>query len=105
MKVCRYICIHLIILIMTIFIVSESSRTIKIGYSIAKMEKELIKLSEENKKLEYESGKLKVREKVALRVKDMRLNLIIPDKGDKGKDIMLVKKPHWHMHENPHGKS
>ncbi len=87
---------------MTIFIISESSRTIKIGYSIAKMEKELIKLSEENKKLEYESGKLKVREKVTLRVRDMKLNLIIPDKG---KDIMLVKKPHWHMHENPHGKS
>ncbi len=87
---------------MTIFIVSESSRNIKIGYNISKMEKELIKLSEENKKLEYESGKLKVREKVALRVRDMKLNLIVPDKG---KDIMLVKKPHWHMHENPHGKS
>ncbi len=87
---------------MTIFIISESSRTVKIGYNIAKMEKELRRLSEENKKLEYESGKLKVREKVALRVRDMKLNLIIPDKG---KDIMLVKKPHWHMHENPHGKS
>ncbi len=93
---------HLIILIMTIFTISESSRTIKIGYNIAKMEKELIKLSEENKKLEYKSGKLKVREKVALRVRDMKLNLIIPDKG---KDIMLVKKPHGHMHKNPHGKS
>ena len=102
MKVCRYICMHLIILIMTIFTISESSRTIKIGYNIAKMEKELIKLSEENKKLEYESGKLKVHEKVALRVRNMKLNLIIPDKG---KDIMLVKKPHWHMHKNPHGKS
>ncbi len=102
MKVCRYICIHLIILIMMIFIVSESSRTIKIGYNIAKMEKELIKLSEENKKLEYKSGKLKVREKVALRVRDMKLNLIIPDKD---KDIMLVKKSHGHMHKNPHGKS
>jgi hypothetical protein len=90
---------------MTIFTISESSRTIKIGYNIAKMEKELIKLSEENKKLEYKSGKLKVREKVALRVRDMKLNLVIPDKGDKGKDIMLVKKPHGHMHKNPHGRS
>jgi hypothetical protein len=89
---------------MTIFIISESSRTVKIGYNIAKMEKELIKLSEENKKLEYESGKLKVHEKVALRVRDMKLNLIIPDKC-RDTDIMLVKKPHGHMHENPHGKS
>jgi hypothetical protein len=45
-----------------------------------------------------------VHEKVALRVRDMKLNLIIPDKC-RDTDIMLVKKPHGHMHENPHGKS
>ncbi len=102
MRVCRYICVLLIILIMTIFTISESSRTVNIGYNIARMEKELKRLSEENKKLEYKSGRLKVREKVSLRVKDMKLNLIIPDKG---KDIILVKKPHEHMDKNPHGKS
>ena len=102
MRVCRYICVLLIILIMTIFTISESSRTVNIGYNIARMEKELKKLSEKNKKLEYKSGRLKVREKVSLRVKDMKLNLIIPDKG---KDIILVKKPHEHMDKNPHGKS
>ncbi len=102
MKVCRYICVLLTILIMTIFTISESSRVIRIGYNIARMEKELEKLSEENKKLEYKSSRLKVFEKVSLRVKDMRLNLIIPDKG---KDIILVKKPHEYMNQNPHGKS
>ncbi len=102
MRVCRYICILLIILIMTIFTISESSRTVKIGYNIARMEKELKKLSEKNKKLEYKSGRLKVPEKISLRVKDMKLNLIIPDKG---KDIILVKKPHEHVNKNPHGKS
>ncbi len=102
MRVSRYICVLLIILIMTIFTITESSRTINIGYNIARMEQELRKLSEENKKLEYKSGKLKVREMVSLRVKDMKLNLIIPDKD---KDIILVKKPQEHMDKNPHGKS
>ncbi len=87
---------------MTIFTISESSRTVKIGYNIARMEKELKKLSEKNKKLEYKSGRLKVPEKISLRVKDMKLNLIIPDKE---KDIILVKKPHEHMNKDPHGKS
>jgi hypothetical protein len=87
---------------MTIFTISESSRTVKIGYNIARMEKELKRLSEENKKLEYKSGRLKIPEKISLRVKDMKLNLIIPDKG---KDVILVKKPHEHMNKDPHGKS
>jgi cell division protein FtsL len=102
MKICRYICMHLIILIMTIFTISESSRTIKIGYNIARMEKELKKLSEENKKLEYKSDRLKVHEKVSLRVKDMKLNLIIPDEG---KDIILVEKVREFKNKNPYGKS
>ncbi len=102
MRVCRYICVLLIIFIMTIFTISESSRTVKIGYNIARMEKELKRLSEENKKLEYKSGRLKIPEKISLRVKDMKLNLIIPDKG---KDVILVKKPHEHMNKDPHGKS
>ncbi len=87
---------------MTIFTISESSRTVKIGYNIARMEKELKRLSEENKKLEYKSGRLKIPEKISLRVKDMKLNLIIPDKG---KDVILVKKPHEHMDKDPHEKS
>ncbi len=87
---------------MTIFTISESSRTVKIGYNIARMEKELKKLSEENKKLEYKSDRLTVPEKISLRVKNMKLNLIIPDKG---KDVILVKKPHEHMNKDPHGKS
>lgn len=102
MKICRYICIHLIILIMTIFTISESSRTIKIGYNIAKMEKELKILSEKNKKLEYKSGKLKGREMVSLKIKDMKLNLIVPAKY---KDIILVKRPHDDMSKNHHEKS
>jgi hypothetical protein len=66
------------------------------------MENELKKLSEENKKLEYKSGKLKMCEQLALRVKNMKLNLIVPDKG---KDIILVKRLREHTDKNPHGKS
>ncbi|ODS33410.1 MAG: Cell division protein FtsL [Candidatus Scalindua rubra] len=51
MKVYRYVCILVVILVMTIFTISEDSRVIKIGYEITEMEKELKKLSEENKKV------------------------------------------------------
>lgn len=44
MKVYRYVCILVVILVMTIFTISEDSRVIKIGYEITEMEKELKKI-------------------------------------------------------------
>ncbi|MFQ5964470.1 MAG: hypothetical protein ACE5KZ_09320 [Candidatus Scalinduaceae bacterium] len=104
MKVCRYICILLIILIMTIFTISESSRIIRIGYKIARMEEELKKLPEESRKLIYKTDKLKTLNKISLRVKDMKLKLIILDNSNGDDDIALVKTPQKHLKRNQHGK-
>ena len=49
MKVCRYGCILVVILIMAIFTMSEGSRKIQIGYDITRMEDELVRLSEERR--------------------------------------------------------
>lgn len=101
MKVYRYVCILVVILVMTIFTISEDSRVIKIGYEITEMEKELKKLSEENKKLALKSDKLKTYDKISLKVKDMKLNLII---SDGYKDITIVKTPQEQPNKNLHGK-
>ena len=88
MKVCRYVCVLVIILIMAIFTMSEGSRKIKIGYDIMKMENELARLSEESKKLKFRSGKLRKPEKISMKVKDMDLGLSIKE----DEDIAVVKK-------------
>ncbi len=93
MKVCRYGCILVVILIMAIFNMSEGSRTIQIGYDITRMENELTRLSEESKKLKFQSGKLKKPDKISMKVKDMKLDLSV----QKDEDIAVVKKSHKHL--------
>lgn len=93
MKVCRYSCILVIILIMAIFTMSEGSRKIQIGYDITRMEDELARLSEESKKLKFKSAKLKKTEKISMKVKDMKLDLSI----QKDEDIAVVKKSHKYL--------
>ncbi len=93
MKVCRYGCILVVILIMAIFTMSEGSRIIQIGYDITRMEDELAKLSEESKKLKFKSGKLKKPDKISMKVKDMKLDLSV----QKDEDIAVVKKSHKHL--------
>ncbi len=93
MKVCRYCCILVIILIMAIFTMSESSRKIQIGYDITRMEDELMRLSEESKSLEFKSGKLKKADKISMKIKDMKLDLSV----QKNEDIAVVKKSHKHL--------
>ena len=93
MKVCRYGCILVVILIMAIFTMTEGSRKIQIGYDITRMENELVRLSEESKKLKFKSGKLKKPDKISMKVKGMKLNLSV--QGDK--DIAVVKKSHKHL--------
>lgn len=78
MRISRFICILIVFLVMTLLMISESSKTVQIGYSIAKMEQEKRKLSEGNKKLVYKSDKLKTRDKIALKVVDLKLGLIVP---------------------------
>lgn len=93
MRVCRYVCVLIIILIMAIFTMSEGSRKIKIGYNIMEMENELARLSEESKKLKLESAKLKKPEKISMKIKDMNLGLSIKEE----EDIAVVKKSHKNL--------
>jgi cell division protein FtsL len=93
MKVCRYGCILVVILIMAIFTMSEGSRKIQIGYDITRMEDELARLSEESNKLKFKSDKLKKPDKISMKVKDMRLDLSVQS----DEDIAVVKKSHKHL--------
>lgn len=100
MKVCRYGCILVVLLVMAIFTMSEGSRIIKIGYDVTEMENELAKLSEEGKKLRFRSDKLKRPELISLKVKDMKLDLIVQE--DEG--IAIVKKSHKSLNKRLPGK-
>ncbi len=100
MKVCRYVCVLVIILIMAIFTMSEGSREIKIGYNIMKMENELARLSEENKKLKFKSVKLRKPEKISMKVKDMDLGLSIKE----DEDIAVVKESYKYLNKKLLGK-
>ena len=100
MKVCRYGCILVVLLIMAIFTMSEGSRIIKIGYDVAKMENDLAKLSEESKKLRFKSDKLKKPEMISLKVKGMKLDLIVQEE----EGIAVVKKSHKSLNERLPGK-
>lgn len=100
MKVCRYGCILVVLLVMAIFTMSEGSRIIKIGYDVTKMENDLARLSEENKKLIFKSDKLKWPEIISSKVKDMNLNLIIQEE----EGIAVVKKSHKSLNKKLLGK-
>jgi len=78
---------------MAIFTMTEGSRKIQIGYDITRMENELVRLSEESKKLKFKSGKLKKPDKISMKVKDMKLNLSVQD----NEDIAVVKKLRKHL--------
>ncbi|MCR4289111.1 MAG: hypothetical protein NUV86_02475 [Candidatus Scalindua sp.] len=93
MKVCRYGCILVVILIMAIFTMTEGSRKIQIGYDITRMENELVRLSEESKKLKFKSGKLKKSDKISMKIKDMKLNLSVQN----DEDIAVVRKSRKHL--------
>ncbi len=90
MKICRYVCVLVIILIMAIFTMSEGSRKIRIGYDIMAMENEVAMLSEEGIRLKFESGRLRKPEKISLKVKVMELGLSIKE----DEDVAVVKKSH-----------
>ncbi len=90
MKVSRYGCILIVILIMAIFTMAEGSRKIQIGYDITRMENELVRLSEEGKRLKFKSKNLKKQDKISMKVKDMGLDLGIQEE----EDIAVAKKLH-----------
>ena len=93
MKVCRYSCILVVILIMAIFTMAEGTKKIQIGYDITRMEDELVRLSEERKKLKFKSGKLKKPEMISMKVQDMKLNLNVQE----DEEIAIVKKSPEHL--------
>ncbi len=100
MKVCRYGCILVVLLVMAIFTMSEGSRIIKIGYDVTKMENELARLSEESKKLRFKSDKLKRPEMITLKVKDMKLDLIAQEE----ESISIAKESHKKLNKRLPGK-
>ncbi len=79
---------------------SEGSRVIKIGYDVTKMENELVRLSEESKKLSFKSDKLKRPEMISLKVKGMKLDLIVQEE----ESIAIVKKSHKSLNKRLLGK-
>ena len=100
MKVCRYGCILVVLLVMAIFTMSERSRIIKIGYDVTKMEDELARLSEESKKLRFKSDKLKKPEMISLKVKGMKLDLIVQEE----ESIAIAKESHKKLNKRLPGK-
>ncbi|MCP4252290.1 MAG: hypothetical protein GY775_02580 [Candidatus Scalindua sp.] len=93
MKVCRYCCVLVVILIMAIFTMAEGSRKIQIGYDITRMENELVRLSEESKRLKFKSGKLKKSDKISMKVRDMKLDLSVQE----DEDIAVARESHKHL--------
>ena len=100
MRICRYGCILVVLLVMAIFTMSEGSRIIKIGYDVTKMENELARLSEESKKLRFKSEKLKRQKMISLKVKDMKLDLIVQEE----ESIAVVKESHEELNKRLLGK-
>jgi len=100
MKICRYGCILVVFLIMAIFTMTEGSRKIQIGYDITRMENELVRLSEESKKLKFKSVKLRKPDKISMKVKDMELDLSVHE----DEDIAVVKESHKHLDKSPGNK-
>ena len=100
MRICRYGCILVVLLVMAIFTMSEGSRIIKIGYDVTKMEDELARLSEESKKLRFKSDKLKRPEMITLKVKDMKLDLIVQEE----ESIAIAKESHKKLNKRLPGK-
>jgi cell division protein FtsL len=100
MRIYRYGCILVVLLVMAIFTMSEGSRIIKIGYDVTKMEDELARLSEESKKLRFKSDKLKKPEMISLKVKDMKLDLIVQEE----ESIAIAKESHKKLNKRLPGK-
>ena len=100
MRIYRYGCILVVLLVMAIFTMSEGSRIIKIGYDVTKMEDELARLSEESKKLRFKSDKLKKPEMITLKVKDMKLDLIVQEE----ESIAIAKESHKKLNKRLPGK-
>ena len=100
MRIYRYGCILVVLLVMAIFTMSEGSRIIKIGYDVTKMEDELARLSEESKKLRFKSDKLKRPEMISLKVKGMKLDLIVQEE----ESIAIAKESHKKLNKRLPGK-
>ena len=100
MRIYRYGCILVVLLVMAIFTMSEGSRIIKIGYDVTKMENELARLSEESKKLRFKSDKLKRPEMITLKVKDMKLDLIVQEE----ESVSIVRKSNKNLNKKLPGK-
>jgi hypothetical protein len=64
------------------------------------MENELVRLSEESKRLKSKSDKLRKPDKISMKVKNMKLDLSIED----DENIAVVKKYPKHLDKKPGNK-
>jgi hypothetical protein len=85
---------------MAIFTMAEGTKKIQIGYDITRMEDELVRLSEERKKLKFKSDRLRKQDKISMKVKDMKLNLSV----QKDEGVAVVKKSPEHLEKEPGNK-
>jgi hypothetical protein len=85
---------------MAIFTMAEGTKKIQIGYDITRMEDELVRLSEQRKKLKFKSDKLRKQDKISMKVKDMKLNLSV----QKDEGVAVVKKSPEHLEKEPGNK-
>jgi hypothetical protein len=85
---------------MAIFTMAEGTKKIQIGYDITRMEDELVRLSEQRKKLKFKSDRLRKQDKISMKVKDMKLNLSV----QKDEGVAVVKKSPEHLEKEPGNK-
>jgi hypothetical protein len=79
---------------------AEGTKKIQIGYDITRMEDELVRLSEQRKKLKFKSDRLRKQDKISMKVKDMKLNLSV----QKDEGVAVVKKSPEHLEKEPGNK-
>ena len=72
----RMLFVIVIVVLLSIVLVWEQNHITKIGYSIAKLQKQRIDLIEENRKLELEVDKLIAGERISEVIKSFKLNLV-----------------------------
>lgn len=79
MGVLRILLVFAITIMMAMFVVLERNKIIKIGYQVAKLQRNCTELSEKNRKLSYYVGKLKSPEIIAYKVQSLKLPLILQE--------------------------
>lgn len=76
MKICRFLLIIIIIVIMSLIMVWERNQITKIGYEVSRLQNRKNDLIEENRILRLKTGNLLAEERIAFLIKSLDLNLV-----------------------------